>query len=130
MKIELSLREIKVLLKLLRMADTAPIEEKTSISSLEDRVIRTLESWQTLHEGKIMPRWKLERALGGKRNELQTALAIMEASGIIEFVRVDRRDDGTPLPWRPSEGYKLTQTYCYRLRQKEQKVDEFDDLES
>ena len=132
MKIELSLHEIKVLVKLLRMWDTAPILPlaTTSFSLQEERVIQTLENWQFLHGDKVMPRWKLERTLGSKRDDWQRVLASMVDSGIIEFIRVSHREDGTPLPWRPSEGYKLAQTYCYRLRQKEQKVDEFDDPET
>ncbi len=126
----LSIRECKTLVKWLQMRcsrtnQAIPLEENNL--ALEDRIIKTLYFWRSRYGGdKPMPRWKLERALRVERSELQEVAAKMEEAGLIKFVRLTRGNDGSPLPWRPSEGYRLTKTFCCRFRQKEQKVGEFD----
>lgn len=100
MKIELSLRELKVLTKWLRMWNSATTP--TTEVSLEDRIVQVLKNWLTANDGKPMPQWRLERKLRMTKTELLPVLDQLVANGNVAYIHI-------PTKGRPTGGYYLTE---------------------
>ena len=98
MKIELSLRELKVLTKWLRIQNSvaAPATEV----SLEDRIVQVLNGWQSAQDGKPMPMWRLERKLRTTKTELRPVLDQLVTNGDVAYIHI-------PTNGRPTGGYYL-----------------------
>jgi predicted ArsR family transcriptional regulator len=99
MKIELSLRELKVLTKWLRMQNA--VAALTTDVSLEERIVQVIKNWQSVQDGKPMPLWRLERKLRTAKTELRPVLDQLVANGDIAYIHI-------PTNGRPTGGYYLT----------------------
>ncbi len=103
MKIELSLREFKILLKWRKMQNATQTGGMKSPE--KDHVVQILQNWHADQGEKPMPLWKFKRRLHGRQGELLPALENLVGEGLVEFIMA-------PTKGRPLSGYRL----AHRLR--------------